>query len=414
MRLVDYIFLANKNLSRRKKTVIINTILISISTIIFILGLSFTKCFMSVVNKAILNNPSYRTIVVMGIKENDKDNIIEKIKEDKNIAMVVNEKEYNTYATLKNIDTVTINKGIDLNGASESVSPQVISGRNIKNSDENVCIIPKKVNFYSRGDVLDKDEYIDGEKLIGKKITIEYSSRDDIKEEINKTFSKELEIIGVYDGDEYVVDGNEFYVPFTVVSKIRNDIEENWIKEPNTVYSGGNNIYAIVNNSLNTEKSFEKIQALGYRAIIRSTTNTLIVVVINTIVGIVVVVFLLIVLINITSSTIRSIDERKYEIGMLKAIGYKNKNIRKLLLVENLIIGVRAYLIGLIVSIIGMKIMQINIFEKNYDFYPFNIRVDVIICLVASIITVVVPTLATLFSSKKLYSKTAISLSKER
>lgn len=414
MKLVDYIFLANKNLSRRKKTVIVNTILICISTIIFILGLSFTKSFMNVVNRAILNNPSYRTIVIMGIDESDRDSVIEKIKEDKNIAMVVSEKEYNTYVELKTIGTETINEHVGLNGASESVSPQVICGRNIRNSDENVCIIPKKVSFYSGKEDYNKDEYIDGETLIGKKITIEYNARDDIKKEVSKKFSKELEIIGVYDGDEYVVDGNEFYVPFSVISKIRHDIDKNWIKNPNTVYSGGNNVFAIVNNSLNTDASFEKIQSLGYRAIIRSTTNTLIVVVVNTIVGIVVAVFLLIVLVNITSSTIRSIDERKYEIGMLKAIGYKNRNIKKLLLIENLIIGLRSYLIGLVISIIGMEIMKKNIFDKNIDFYPFNMKIDIIICLIAGIIAIVVPTLATLFSNRKVNSKTVVSLSKER
>lgn len=414
MKLNDYIFLANKNLSRRKRTVIVNTILISVSTIIFVLGLSFTRCFMNTVNKAILNNPSYRTIVVLGVEENEQDNIIQKIKEDKNIAMVLREKEYNTYVELKNIGTESINKSVGLNGASESVSPQVISGRNIKNDDEDVCIIPKKLFFYSGREDFNKDDYIDGENLIGKKIKIEYHSRDDSREEINNIFYKELEIIGVYNADEYVMDGNDLFVPFSIVNKIRTDIEENWIKDPNTHYSGGNSIYAIVNNSLNVEESFERIQTLGYRSLIRSTTNTLIVVIINTIVGIVVGVFVLIVLINITSSTIKSIDERKYEIGMLKAIGYKNKNIQIILLIENLIIGIRSYLVGLVFAIIGMKIMQIKIFEKNYDFYPFNIKLNIVICLMASIIAVLVPIISTLFSSRRVYSKTAISLSKER
>jgi len=139
----------------------------------------------------------------------------------------------------------------------------------------------------------------------------------------------ELEIIGVYNAEEYIMDGNDLFVPFSIISKIENDREENWIKDPNTIYAGSNMIYAIVNNALNLDESFEKISSLGYRSIIRSTTNTAIIIVINTVVGIIVGVFLLIVLINITSSTLKSIDERKYEIGMLKAIGYKNRNIQR-------------------------------------------------------------------------------------
>lgn len=416
MRLLDYIFLAKKNLSRRKKSVIVNSILIFISTVIFVLGLSFTKCFMNSINRAILKNPSYRTIVLTGVKEEEQDSVIKKIEEDKNIAKVLKNKEYVTSANLKTIDNINIGEYVSLNGANENITPQVIAGRNIRDIDVSVCIIPKKVFFYSGKEDFNKDDYIDGESLIGKKISLEYYSRDDSKgsSEINKTFLLELEIIGVYNAEEYIMDGNDLFVPFSIISKIENDREENWIKDPNTIYAGSNMIYAIVNNALNLDESFEKISSLGYRSIIRSTTNTAIIIVINTVVGIIVGVFLLIVLINITSSTLKSIDERKYEIGMLKAIGYKNRNIQKLFLIENVIIGARAYLIGLIIAIINMYIMQINIFEKNYDFYLLNIRIDLAICIMAGATMIIVPILATLFSSKTIYKKTAISLSKER
>ena len=416
MRLLDYIFLAKKNLSRRKKSVIVNSILIFISTVIFVLGLSFTKCFMNSINRAILKNPSYRTIVLTGVKEEEQDSVIKKIEEDKNIAKVLKNKEYVTSANLKTIDNINIGEYVSLNGANENITPQVIAGRNIRDIDVSVCIIPKKVFFYSGKEDFNKDDYIDGESLIGKKISLEYYSRDDSKgsSEINKTFLLELEIIGVYNAEEYIMDGNDLFVPFSIISKIENDREENWIKDPNTIYAGSNMIYAIVNNALNLDESFEKISSLGYRSIIRSTTNTAIIIVINTVVGIIVGVFLLIVLINITSSTLKSIDERKYEIGMLKAIGYKNRNIQKLFLIENVIIGARAYLIGLIIAIISMYIMQINIFEKNYDFYLLNIRIDLAICIMAGATMILVPILATLFSSKTIYKKTAISLSKER
>lgn len=416
MRLLDYIFLAKKNLSRRKKSVIVNSILIFISTVIFVLGLSFTKCFMNSINRAILKNPSYRTIVLTGVKEEEQDSVIKKIEEDKNIAKVLKNKEYVTSANLKTIDNINIGEYVSLNGANENITPQVIAGRNIRDIDVSVCIIPKKVFFYSGKEDFNKDDYIDGESLIGKKISLEYYSRDDSKgsSEINKTFLLEFEIIGVYNAEEYIMDGNDLFVPFSIISKIENDREENWIKDPNTIYAGSNMIYAIVNNALNLDESFEKISSLGYRSIIRSTTNTAIIIVINTVVGIIVGVFLLIVLINITSSTLKSIDERKYEIGMLKAIGYKNRNIQKLFLIENVIIGARAYLIGLIIAIISMYIMQINIFEKNYDFYLLNIRIDLAICIMAGATMIIVPILATLFSSKTIYKKTAISLSKER
>ena len=134
---------------------------------------------------------------------------------------------------------------------------------------------------------------------------------------------------------------------------------------------------------------------------------------INVVTGIVLSVLMIIVLSSITRSSIKAIDDRKYEIGILKAIGYKNKNIKTILLFENLIIGIRAYLIGLIISIISMYLIKIFIFNKNIDFDRLNVNLNVWVCIVALIFSILIPTIASYLGGKGIFKKTPLSLNKE-
>lgn len=421
MKIKDYIFLANKNLSRRKKGVISNTILIAISVIICLLVISFNICLSNYMNRALVNNIAYRSIVVLGVPEEKQEDVINSIKEIDHIAKVIPEKEERTMTTIYSdfFDEYEENMRLSFKGADVNIQPSVIQGRNIENGETNVCLIPNKIYYgkYSQNkeQVYDREAYINGEDFLGKKINIYYFSYDESNgERIRKeTFTEEFEVIGIYDVDEYPFEDNLF-VSFEDVIKINKNVEENTVLNPNVIYSGPDEqIIAYVDNSLNLNNTMEKVEELGYRCIVRSTVNTYIVVIINVVTAIVLSVLMIIVLSSITTSSIKAIDDRKYEIGILKAIGYKNKNIKTILLFENLIIGIRAYLIGLIISIISMYLIKIFIFNKNIDFDRLNVNLNVWVCIVALIFSILIPTIASYFGGKGIFKKTPLSLNKE-
>lgn len=163
---------------------------------------------------------------------------------------------------------------------------------------------------------------------------------------------------------------------------------------------------------MNLDSTLEKVEELGYRCIVRSTANTYIVVIINVVTVIVISILMLIVLFSITTSSIKAINDRKYEIGMLKAIGYKNKNIKIMLLFENLVIGIGAYLIGLVISIISMYSLKIFVFSKNIDFDKLDVNLNIWVCLIALIFSIIVPTIASYLGGKGIFNKTPLSLNK--
>ena len=127
---------------------------------------------------------------------------------------------------------------------------------------------------------------------------------------------------------------------------------------------------------------------------------------------IVISILMLIVLFSITTSSIKAINDRKYEIGMLKAIGYKNKNIKIMLLFENLVIGIGAYLIGLVISIISMYSLKIFVFSKNIDFDKLDVNLNIWVCLIALIFSIIVPTTLDRVFGKGIFNKTPLSLNK--
>ncbi len=415
MQIKDYIFLASKNLSRRKKGVISNTILISISVIICILVISFNICLSNYMNRTLVNNIAYRSIVVLGVPEGEQEEVLNKLEQIDHIIKVVKDDDYKSIVHSDYFDYINEDLGITFVGSDFRTQPSVIEGRNIEDGEKNVCIVPNK--FYYKPSLYidyDKEAYINGEELLGKKISVNYSAYDESNGDrvVNKTFTEEFKVIGVYDEEEYVL-SDEWFVSFEDVNRINNNIEENTILNPNVIYSSNKQINAIVDNTLNVESTLEKVRELGYRSLVRSTVNTYIVDIINIVTTVVLLILMLIILFNITTSSIKSISKRKYEIGMLKAIGYRNSTINFILFWENLIIGVRAYLIGLVISIATMFLLRVFLFEKYFELDRLNIQLNILVCIVALLFSIIVPALASLLGGRGIFKKTPVSLNKE-
>lgn len=418
MKISDYIFLAKKNLSRRKGSVISITILITIAVIISILSFSFTTSLQNSMDKAINKNISYRTIAVMGAKEYTLEDEIKKIEEDENLSKVVDIKDYEGYVNLLELADDFDSQMVCLMGTNKDLQPNVVKGRNFEDDEEKVCIIPDKLYTDYLSESYDKDKYIDGKSLIGKEITVEYYAFDysngDTNPIKNKTFNEEYTVVGVYDPQESLIYGNVVFVNFSDLGRINQNVKDNTILDPKVRYSSNTTVMAIVNDAENVDSSLKRIESLGYRAVVRSTIDTNIVLIVNIATDIVLVILASIILTNIVTSSIRAISERKYEIGIMKAIGYKNSNIQLIMLCENMIIGVRAYLIGLIISIITKECLTKFLIDKNYSLSQLNIKINVNICIIVILIIIVCHVISSVLASKKFLKETPVSLNKER
>ena len=416
MKINDYITLAKTNLKRRKKNVIVSILLLSISVLILVFTMSFTKSLSETMNRALLKNISYRTIAVTKTRDKTMDNVYSDLQNIKEIVKVVPSEEYSSGAELINIGEEQIKEGyIGLYGASEDIQPNIIKGRGILDNESNVCVIPNTFYPYNTYPEYDTSKKIDGESLIGKEILIQYYSYDEsgIDRKVKDTFNKSFKIVGVYDVSENVSEINYCYIPFNDMEDIYTTAKEATIYNSNTTYSQYDSVMAIVDSSLNVNGVIEKIESLGYRAIVRSVVNTQLIDIINVVSIVISVVIVIIVLVNLTISCIKSLKERSYEIGILKAIGYKNKNIEKILLTENFIISAIAYIIAIILSIFIMLYVQNSIVIKNPSLEQANIRLDFMIMFIAFIISMIIPVIPTKISIKQILKKSSVTLNKE-
>lgn len=415
MRIRDYIFIAKSNLSRRKKSVFTNSILIVVSMLVLILSLSFTSSLKTVMNRAILKNIFYRTIAITSNSEKSVDKIIEEIQELNNVEKVVKESDYSTGASYFKIDSEKIYGYISLIGANNDIQPNVVVGRNIKKNEKNVCIIPKDFYPYDRLDNYDKNKVIDGESLIGKTIEIEYNSYyyKPVETVTKNTYNKVFNVIGVYDSEDMVSNNNECYISFDDVHEIYTTSDDDSEVIGNHIMVKPNSVYAIIDNPLNMENVIKDIQNLGYRAVPKSTANTDLINVVNICGILVAFIILIIVISSLIISSIKSINERSYEIGMLKAIGYKNKYIQNIVFTENLIIGILSYVITIILAFLIMLTVKFGVISGNYELEIINLKLNISVCFLAFVISTTITVLTAKISAKKALSKTIVQLNKE-
>ena len=114
-------------------------------------------------------------------------------------------------------------------------------------------------------------------------------------------------------------------------------------------------------------------------------------------------------IISISLNMFNSIQKRQNEIGILKAIGYTNKHIKRLILCESLIIS----FISLVVSILISKIILIilNIFVcNNLSIYMQNLKFDISIqIIVIGFVTMFITIVFSSFKSIKFATKVTLA-----
>ncbi len=415
MRIKDYIFLASKNLSTRRN-VSTNILLLTVAMIIFIISLSYTSCFLSGMDKAINKNISYRSIVAMDYGDISMEEMTEKLCNIDNVIKVVPLTNFLTGINIKKIGVHDYNDaGISIQGAANDVQPNIINGRGFNENENGVCIIPEKFYPYDY-DEFSPEKIIDGNQLIGQKIEAEYYSHDNrpLSPIVCKTFKKEFTIIGVYNQEDNMEDYSYCYVSFDDIDAINKDIKENNIYSEKTILLESKGLVAIVDKAENVEKVLNDIQSLNCRAIIKSVANTDLMNVIKTICLIVFEIIIVIALINIIISSIKSIIDRKYDIGMQKAIGYKNKHIQGILFTENNIIGVLSYVIAIMVALVLNFIVRKYFVNNDIQLHLIGLNLDIITCIIAFVISIIIPTISSALSSVLTLKSTPVTLNKER
>ena len=124
-------------------------------------------------------------------------------------------------------------------------------------------------------------------------------------------------------------------------------IDEHYIDNSNDFKT----LIALVDNHTSVKNVVNKLRGEGIDAFPKSTVGLLnelykTIIYIGTIISIVI---FIISIINISLNHVNDLKKRQSELGMLKAFGYKNRQLKKIIIYESTIINIFSLFIGLVV-----------------------------------------------------------------
>ena len=307
----------------------------------------------------------------------------------------------------------------------------VIAGKTLEDSPAFSCIVPSDFYPFEVDDENENPDYIKGESLIGETITVKASS-DYLFEVYNYRFGDggentslelpaieyKLKVVGTYylSPTEY---GNydSVFISGETAKKILDDaLAKGGYKKDDSTEVGKwwsdlslRTHYVLVDDYENIESVYNALTdmnvccandpELGIQSSIINASNIFR----FSSVFLIIATFLLSV-ITIIQSTTNALSLRKSDIGLLKAIGYKNSQIFACLYCEQLRVTFTGFAVGTIISVVITVVSNLFFSNRNYidRLYIINWGTFGILLAIAFLIVTIVPLICQLIALHKL------------
>lgn len=290
-------------------------------------------------------------------------------------------------------------------------SLKIVDGRNIKSDNE--MLIPLK--FYPHGELnsvdnkIHTDKMLNGKELIGKTITL-YSERNYpnrppsmSNEEYNKLWKLweinrqaiTFTIVGTYDTKEQLEERNTIYVSMKAIDKLKNEtrgsvsgIDADGTERLTILHYTDRMI--IVDDYKNLESVQKKLTNLGFQCnnVFHYDDKLLALIIsIPLFISLVILILTLILIKNFISKKFNNI---RYELGLLKALGFNNNNIINIELYENLFITGTCFINAYIILILTFLILKnTHPFFATAEFYSVTIKIPFIYLIMLSVFVLI-------------------------
>ena len=408
MRINNNLFLAKANLkgSKKKNTVMVMMILsvISITLLVGFLGVANNIC------EGKSNYKYCRQVYVFPKSEYEEDGKVGVTEKTKNAILetehVVSCEKVVLPTTLQYL---TVNKITDENGEDisnttaetnlkkidESIGYQfhdddlvnkVIKGKGLDETPVMSCILPNKFTYKeydnAAGELTGYKEEIDTESLLGKTLDVEYEYNIHVYKKQGYGYAEDwltlpkikyrLKVVGIYYFSPLSSAGE---LPCVTVSKetaekidkmaidnaLKNGMKEELNDYLNDEYARDYVVTADSIDNINEVMTTLQEKGIGAYLTVGSPDESMLAftAVFGGVGTFLTAAILLLTVINIFLSVHNNIAERKAEIGLMKAVGYKTSQIFYSMYLENIILAVKALLIGGVLSAVTVLIINL-------------------------------------------------------
>ena len=438
MKLTNINFLAKANAKVNK-----NEKGIKIISALLVISLTLISAFSIVVTKAVdeyKEDFRARTLEVAPVLSELDENVIESIKNTEHVVDIfplegIRQDLFDIKGTSSTEFQNRLEKDedsyLDIWSLLGDEKRSVIAGKTLEDSPAFSCIVPSDFYPFEVDDENENPDYIKGESLIGETITVKASS-DYLFEVYNYRFGDggentslelpaieyKLKVVGTYylSPTEY---GNydSVFISGETAKKILDDaLAKGGYKKDDSTEVGKwwNDLslrthYVLVDDYENIESVYNALTdmnvccandpELGIQSSIINASNIFR----FASVFLIIATFLLSV-ITIIQSTTNALSLRKSDIGLLKAIGYKNSQIFACLYCEQLRVTFTGFAVGTIISVVITVVSNLFFSNRNYidRLYIINWGTFGILLAIAFLIVTIVPLICQLIALHKL------------
>ena len=440
MKLSNLIFISRANLkaSKRKKSVLVMMI-ISVIAIIVLAGylskvnLSFTSklnsssfCQIEIAPEVVYPETSHK-----GVNDKNKVEILEvehvlscepKNYPDYQFFEYLEIKDENGNDLLKSgsgIDEMSLEKGLSEFRIDDELAIKSAKGDNLQDSPTMSCIIPDKT--YIVDYETNKFNEFDTSWLNGKTITVKCNyhatvynnpGEDDVQQDgyVGEDVELaelmfDLKVAGIYSMAEYSsVTGSGTVI---ISPKTAKEIDDMAVAEaektmPEVIKSYTDDPYArpyivTVDNRENTQAVADKLFEMGYVAAVVGIIDPSYEQFATFFLGggtFLLIAIILLTVIDLFLSVYSNVNERRGEIGLMKAVGYKTPQIFWSMYIENVIQAIKAIITGGVVSAFAITIINIlNINSGEFTRLILNISPGYfcVLAVVALLLILIIP-----------------------
>lgn len=438
MKLTNVNFLAKANAKVNK-----NEKGIKIISALLVISLTLISSFSIVVTKAVdeyKEDFRARTLEVAPVLSELDENVIESIKNTEHVVDIfplegIRQDLFDIKGTSSTEFQNRLEKDedsyLDIWSLLGDEKRSVIAGKTLEDSPAFSCIVPSDFYPFEVDDENENPDYIKGESLIGETITVKASS-DYLFEVYNYRFGDggentslelpaieyKLKVVGTYylSPTEY---GNydSVFISGETAKKILDDaLAKGGYKKDDSTEVGKwwsdlslRTHYVLVDDYENIESVYNALTdmnvccandpELGIQSSIINASNIFR----FSSVFLIIATFLLSV-ITIIQSTTNALSLRKSDIGLLKAIGYKNSQIFACLYCEQLRVTFTGFAVGTIISVVITVVSNLFFSNRNYidRLYIINWGTFGILLAIAFLIVTIVPLICQLIALHKL------------
>lgn len=343
-------FKSLKFLSLRKKIFLVIQIVIML---LILIPFGFYSVFSNAAETIINNQYEFREISLYGTS-----NDYEKYKS------VLNEYENNHIVYIDELATPNIRAYTSVDSRNnfilkrkiEGFVPEVTNGNELNNKYDIICPeMATDVNF----EELNYNDLINLEEKIGKTINLNFLNSDD-----ELVFSQEFNIVGTYNADFYYSYDTCYILNNTfdeILSKINSDLKEDsdTVKDLFILYVDSNENVEEITNYLENNDIMVSVPKLDDKIV-----NYILL--LSIFIMIILVITSIIILINYFKNYYK---EEYYNIALYKALGFKEKDIIKIIFIENILL----IFVALIVSIVLFIFLKIIVTLYLHQFVAFRI-----------------------------------------